>query len=243
VLLATLVATSVANAHPVRDFDDLEPLHFKKRPPHIRDKPRKPPKPYRAPTPEELCERNKSWTKLVACLKKQGNNGTVTTMTDLGTARLVSVKSNPSYDNAAVYIYMQKSGRWQRLSGYFTINPSTAVLGFERLKKENGYRLEQGQVYKTTALIGEQARFVGADQTRVPVTLRRKTTSVCLDNGNCQTFITSCEALVDGKARWSFRGTLRVDHGAIRMSGDRTYAGQVCAPSPSFMSDAGDLLE
>jgi hypothetical protein len=153
------------------------------------------------------------------------------------------VKASPSYDNASVYIYAQKGGRWNRLSGYFSISSTTEVLSFVRLKKENGYRLEQGQIYKTVAAVGEQQRFAGADQTRIPVTMRRKNTTVCLDNGYCQTFVTQCDALVDGKARWSFRGTLLIDHGNIRLSGDRTYAGQVCGPAPSLMSDVGDPIE
>lgn len=197
-------------------------------------------RPVRQPTPEELCERNKSWSRLVACLKKDGN--TVTILYDLHQGRLVSVKGNPSYDAATVYVYALKNGRWERLQGYFTSNANTEILDFARLKNENGYRLEQGSVYRSSAALNERP-FVGSDNTRVAVTVRRKMTSICLDNGYCQTLVTSCDALVDGKARWSFRGQLLIDHGRVLMNGDKTYAGQVCQPAPSQMSTIGDVLE
>jgi hypothetical protein len=230
-LLAVMALTSVAYAHPVdlERFDDRDFVRGRK--------PR--PKPERIPTPEEMCERNKSWAKLVKCLSKGGN--TVKTLYDLGKGRLIAVQGNPSYDSAAVYLYTQQGARWQRMGGYFATNPTTEILSFARLKNENGYRLEQGQIFKSSALTGE--RFPGADQTRVPVTLRRKTTSICLDNGYCQTIISSCDALVDGKTRWSFHGTVLIDHGQVRVKGDRSFAGQVCAPSPSQLSDVGDVLE
>ncbi|HUS32864.1 MAG TPA: hypothetical protein VMZ53_30390 [Kofleriaceae bacterium] len=233
-VLASILMSGVAFAHPVRDPFD-EPFD---RDDLIRRKGSKRKlQPVR--TPEELCERNKSWPKLVKCLAQGGN--TVATMRDLGKGRLVSVKSNPSYDSTSVFIYTKQDGRWQRMSGYFATNATSEILSFERLKKENGYRLEQGQIFKSTAFSTE--RFPGADQTRTPVTMRRKTTSICLDNGYCQTFITSCDALVDGKTRWSFRGTLLIDHGVVRMTGDRAYAGQVCAPAMSQLSNVGDILE
>jgi hypothetical protein len=83
------------------------------------------------------------------------------------------------------------------------------------------------------------------DRQLVPVQLRRRTTTVCLDSGNCTSMITSCDALVDGKTRWSFRGTLTFDHGVFHITGDRTFAGQICAPNTSqFTPDVlGDPLE
>jgi hypothetical protein len=235
-IVASVVATSAARAHPVRDIDDLEPFDIK------RDKINRGKGRMRMPppqTPEQLCERNTSWPKLVKCLGKGGN--TVKTLFDVGKGRVVSVTGNPSYGSASVYVYTQRNNRWERMNAYFASNPSTEILSFERLKHENGYRLEQGSIMKSSAFTGE--RFPGAEQTRVQVTLRRKTTAICLDNGYCQQLVTSCDALVDGKTRWSFRGTLRIDHGQVRMSGDRAYAGQVCAPAPSQISDLGDLLE
>lgn len=236
--LLMLLASSVARAHPMRPNDDMIGPDSELIEGPFRDHQRR--RPVRQPTPEELCERNKSWLRLVACLKKGGN--TVTVLTDLGTGRLVSIKGSPTYDAATVYIYAQKNGRWERLQGYFSTNASTEILGFARLKTENGYRLEQGTVFKSSAALNERP-FVGADTTRVPVTVRRKVTSICLDNGYCQTLVTSCDALVDGKARWSFRGQLLIDHGRVLLRGDKTYAGQICQPAPSQMSEVGDVLE
>src|SRR5215510_4436595 len=81
VVLLTLLVTSVAYAHPRRDDDMLEEPFFDRFDRHDRDFRRmKKTRPVREPTPEELCERNKSWTRLVACLKKGGN--TVSILTD-----------------------------------------------------------------------------------------------------------------------------------------------------------------
>jgi hypothetical protein len=236
-LLASTLVSSVAYAHPNRDFEDLEPFDVRLDRGKGQGRMRRMPPPQ---TPEQMCERNTSWPKLIKCLGKSGNK--VKTLFDAGKGRLVSVETNPSYGSAAVFLYAQKNGRWNRQGLYLsTSTASSEILGFERLKHENGYRIEQGTVMRSAAFTGE--RFPGAQQTSVQVMLRRKTSSVCLDNGYCQTFITSCDALVDGKTRWSFRGTLRIDHGQVRMSGDPTYAGQVCAPSPSQLSDVGDILE
>lgn len=235
-LLASIVASgAVAYAHPVRDpFDELEPF------PLNRDKGGKGRghmKPARVMTPEEMCERNASWPKLVKCLGKGGLK--VKTLYDRGTARLVSVESNATF--ASVFLYRQNKGRWERAGLYLSTSPAIEILSFERFKHENGYRIEQGSIMRSSAFTGGQ--FPGGPQTSVQVTLRRVTSSVCLDNNYCQSIITSCEALVDGKTRWSFHGTLRIDHGQIRMSGDPTYAGQICAPSSTQLSDVGDVLE
>jgi hypothetical protein len=226
-----LSTAGVARAHPadiLRDpFFDLR-THQKGRM-----------RPARVLTPEEICDRNKSWARLVACLKKGGNS--VSMLYDVAGARVVAVKGNPSYGSASVYIYAQKSGRWQRMSGYFSTSPTSEMLGFSRLKNGNGYRLEQGAIDRTSAFIGQV--LPGRDPTRVAVTVRRTLTSICLDNGSCQTLVTSCDGLVDGNARWSFRATLLIDHGAVRISGDKTYAGPVCTPAASQLSNVGDPLE
>jgi len=232
-LLASMAVMPVASAHPVRDdpFDDLDPGF--KRPPS------RPRRPVHIPTPEEQCERNKSWSKLVKCLSKAG--AAVATLQDLGSGRLVSVKASTTIDAASVYLYVQKDGRWQRMPAFFQTNPTSELLSFSRLKTEKGYRVEQGLIYKSAVLVGE--RIVGMDQARVQISVRRQSTSICLDNGVCQTVITACDALVDGKTRWSFRGKLLIDHGFVRISGDPTFAGQACAPAPSQLSTVGDPLE
>src|SRR5438445_2460932 len=89
VVLLAMVVPSVVHAHPMRRDDDLDEEMLSPDSVflegHVRNHKKRPPQ--HIPTPEEMCERNKSWSRLVACLKKGGN--TISILYDLGKGRLV----------------------------------------------------------------------------------------------------------------------------------------------------------
>ena len=44
----------------------------------------------------------------------------------------------------------------------------------------------------------------------------------------CTAVLTSCDVLVHGRARWSFRGALTFRAGWVDVNGDRSMAGDQC---------------
>ncbi|HSD87757.1 MAG TPA: hypothetical protein VLB44_09600 [Kofleriaceae bacterium] len=184
----------------------------------------------------QSCDRNKSWPKLHSCLQRGGNS--VNALYELDGAKLVSVRGGSSSDTAAVYLFLFREGVWQRANVYTTVNPTNEILTFGRMKKTRGYKLEVGTVSTVTTKLGEN--WVGK------VTLRRLITTVCLDEtGYCRSLFTQCDALIDGKALWSFRGQLAIDNTKIQLSGDTSRAGTICAPPRSLFTaePMGDPLE
>jgi hypothetical protein len=186
-------------------------------------------------TPTVSCDRGASWPKLHSCLQRGGNS--VNELYDLDGAKLVTVRRATS-DTAAVYLFLLRDGVWQRANVYNSVNPTTEILSFGRMKKTRGYKLEVGTVSTIATALGEE---------RVrKVTLRRLISTVCLDEtGYCRSVFTQCDALIDGKAYWSFRGKLAIENTRILLTGDTTHAGTVCAPPRSLFSEEpiGDPLE
>lgn len=183
------------------------------------------------------CDHNKSWPKLHSCLQRGGNS--VNELYALDGAKLVTVRGGTSSDSAALYLYLLRDGVWQRANVYSTINPTNELLSFGRMTKARGYKLEVGTVSTVTTTLGES--WVGK------VTLRRLLTTVCLDEtGYCRSMFTRCDALVDGKTYWSFRGELSISQGSVvRVTGDTSRAGTICAPPRSMLTSEpfGDPLE
>jgi len=185
----------------------------------------------------QSCDRDKSWPKLHGCLQRGGNS--VTELYDLDRAKLVTVRGgSTTNDTAAVYLFLLRDGVWQRANVYSTVNPTNEILSFGRMQKTRAYKLEVGTVSTVMTTLGEN--WVGR------VTMRRLLTTVCLDDtGYCRSLFTQCDALIDGKTYWSFRGTLSIEKGAIRVTGDASRAGALCAPPRSLFSEEpiGDPLE
>jgi hypothetical protein len=219
VVLVAVLATTLAEARPRRGDEIQNPFGERA-------------------TPVDPCNSGQSWPKLQACLSRDG--AIITVLYDLQGAKLISIRSKGSTESASVNLYVLRDNSWRRMAVSGSVGPTSEVLSFVRMKKQTGYRYDEGYVIPSSATLDARS------QTRVPMIFRRKLTTICFDNGSCQQAYTACDGLVDGKTLWTFRGSLVVDHGVVRVVGDRTFAGTVCAPSSVQTSDpdaGGDPLE
>lgn len=197
----------------------------------------------RPPPPDELrdpfgdsrapCSQGKSWPKLRACLEK--DDVRVSVLHELEGAKLVALVTEGS-TSTPLRLYVQNGEQWRQASFFSTNNTSSELLSFKQVGEQR-YRIDQGTLMQTSAVIG-------APGTVKRVWLRRRVTTLCTDT-SCRSVITACDAMVEGKAYLSFRGTLHAQGTTVFVVGDKSRAGAQCAPSPSiFRSEpVGDPLE
>jgi hypothetical protein len=189
----------------------------------------------RSPSVARECRRASSWDKLKPCLQRFGK---VTIERSAAAAKLVRVDAGPSgWPIPGLYIYAQKgsaleiAGQWQ-----FDSLAEVEVLGLTTLKVGGrvGFRLDVGT--------GEATSVSFDGETSVSAMMVSKTAVFCVGPGAlCSPAIQTCDILVDGKAYYTFRGTLTVQRGVVMVRGDRSRAG-ACAP-PERTSLAFDLLD
>lgn len=204
-----------------------------------------PPSPRRPPPPPSdlqnpfgdgrlrACSEGKSWPKLRACLEK--DHAKVNILHDVDDAKLIALVTEGAA-STPLRLYVKEGEQWLQASFFGVDNAASSLLSFRRLG-EGRYRIDQGLLMQTSAV-------VGASGTSQRVWLRRQQTTICTDK-TCRTVITACDGMVDGKAYWSFRGTLYEQGRNLFVVGDKSHAGQQCAPSPPvFRSEPiGDPLE
>jgi hypothetical protein len=178
----------------------------------------------RTPSVARECPRAASWEKLKPCLQRFGE---VKVERGEAAGKLVRVGGGPSgWPMPGLYIYsqhgnaLQIAGQWQYDSG-----AAVEVLGLSTLKVVGrvGFRLDLGTSEATSV------SFDG--ETSVEARMLSKSSVFCVGPGAaCSPAIQSCDILVDGKAYYTFRGTLTIAGGAVTITGDRSHAG-ACAPA------------
>ncbi|NVB81414.1 MAG: hypothetical protein HOV81_23665, partial [Kofleriaceae bacterium] len=166
----------------------------------------------RPPSVARDCPRAPSWEKLKPCLQRFGE---VKIERSDAAAKLVRIHNPNDWPMPGLYIYAQKSsgieiaGEWQYNS--FT---QLEVLGLSTLKVvgRTGFRLDIGTSEPTSVSFD--------DETAVAATMMMKTAVFCAGPGAaCSPVIQSCDIFVDGKAYYTFRGTLKVGGGMVAVSG------------------------
>lgn len=187
--------------------------------------------------PEDLprCDRGKTWPQIRTCLERRGAN--VSTLFEADGAKLVAIPDRTSGDAKPMRLYVQIGDEWQATSYSATDTAVSELLRFKRIAA--GYRIDQGQLVHSSVTLGTPG-------TSVRVWLRRRLSTVCFAGTTvCRTIITACDAMIDGKTYWSFRGTLHEKDKSLFVVGDKSRAGAHCAPSrPTFRDEPlGEPLE
>ncbi len=196
--------------------------------------PPRPPSPRRPPPPPnglqnpfdtaQVCDPNKSWPKLSACLEKA--HVRVTPLYEVDGAKLVALVTEGAA-STPLRLYVQRGEKWTQASFFGANTASSELLAFKRVG-EGRIRIDQGMIILT----GQR------------IWLRRQLTTLCTDTA-CRTVVTACDAFTDGKSSGTFRGTLHTQGTSLFVVGDKSRAGAQCAPASTlFRSEpVGDPLE
>jgi hypothetical protein len=188
--------------------------------------------PFRADTTS--CEASKIWSKVTACLARQGS--TVSVLYEIEGAKLLSLRYAPRADST-LNLYLLDNGMWRRQSFYAATNANSELLSFKPTEHA-GYRLDVGMATATSVMIDEVSP--------TKALLKRIVTTECRRGSGCRTMVTSCDVLVDGRAYWSFRGTIVWSEGTtVKIAGDTRFSGKLCTPAKTLLAPApvGDPLE
>jgi hypothetical protein len=169
------------------------------------------------PTIPRTCGQSDSWEKLTTCL---GRFGKPKVERELPGAKLVGIV-NPKFNVPGLYLYRQSGKRWV-IAGMFETSSTFEVFGLSRptIAKRGGYRFDVGTNEEIPPPEGESA----------PRTIQQKISVFCAgDSYFCTQAVTSCDLIVDGRARESFRGKLAIKRDRVVVTGDRSRAGSTCA--------------
>jgi hypothetical protein len=171
------------------------------------------------PTIQRMCGRADTWNHMTKCLARFGK---ATIALDQDGVRLVRVVGTPSesWGIAGVYVFAQSGAKWALIGGQ-SLDGSYDILALSKLtiRKRAAYRVDIGAVE-------HQATVDGGD-----ALVRRKLVLVCGDTDFfvCIPLTVSCDAIVDGIPRESFRGTLTIHDDKASIAGDRVAIQSYCA--------------
>lgn len=178
------------------------------------------------PTLAELCPGNAEWSKVTACMKRNGAGFEV--VRDDARVKLVHVTAQPRYAGFYLFTY----GKTWQLRGQLATYVEHDLLRFERVTfgPHAGYRIDAGLAVSTAlSLDGE---------TNLPAKLRQQLTLVCFDDrAGCVQMFTACDLLVHGKAYAAFRGKLVYSDRQLKVVGDRRNTGAYCQQAELVVSD------
>lgn len=170
-----------------------------------------------------MCGDAPSWGKLEECLARFGEPKLERTFEHM---RIVSVGENGQHARApGLYVYAQRGTTLRLLTWQYASAGAAELLDVRQVSigGTSGYRFDIGTI--------EPSGVVLDDETVLAATVRRKTAAFCLGpDPICASVVESCDVSVDGKAYYTFRGTLAIQHGTAVVTGDRSHAGTCTAP-------------
>jgi hypothetical protein len=162
------------------------------------------------------CGEEPTWEDVATCAAKLG---TVKIERTLPHARLVRI-TNENAGARGIYLFVERNKTW-RLGGMY--EDGVSVLGLDTVT------FAGHAVYRVTFGLSEHSDVSLDDMTMTPVVFVQREEMYCTGAGyRCTTVRTSCDALVAGRARLSFRGTVHWKNGALHVAGDRSRAGTFC---------------
>lgn len=174
------------------------------------------------PTIPRTCRMASSWDKLDVCLARFGKTSVER---ELSGAKLVSITNDNNDRVPGLYLYKQEGKNWI-IAGMYETSGTFEVMALSQptIAKHVGYRFDLGIVRPT------------AEDAVVPAGVMRARLSVFCSGASyfCTEVMTSCEWLVEGRARETFRGKLSFKGGSAVVSGDGSRAGQVCSTAGEF---------
>jgi hypothetical protein len=165
------------------------------------------------------CGQAPTWDAVTTCTSKFG---TVTVEKTLPHAKLVKITQETS-GVRGFYLFVERHGAWL-LGGMYEEKGDALALESVRLGTHDVYHVEIGTTAHEEIGLedGTTARAVIVEHAQI----------YCTGTGyRCSAMTTSCDVLVAGKTRWTFRGKVSWKDGALHVTGDRTHAGPMCDQS------------
>jgi hypothetical protein len=180
------------------------------------------------PTIGELCPGNDDWAKVAQCIGRQGSFKIVR---DEPNAKLVHITAQSRLAGLALYTRATRDKRW-RFTGDMRMDHDHELLDVRRMSygPRTGYRIDVGISYPMTFSVDTESFVQGVSRHRIAM--------LCIDgNIGCVQVMTSCDALVQGKALYTFRGKLVYEGRQLEVVGDRRNAGPYCAQDQLVWAD------
>jgi hypothetical protein len=181
------------------------------------------------PTIQSSCQRRASWELVTKCVRMFG---VVKSIRSSDKLHLLEV-SDPEGGELGYFLYVAVGTDWNLRGVHLG---AEELLSFEpfTLDKHTGYRMEFGNSFATAVAL--------EDSSTVPALMSTRVAAYCGgESYRCTEVTTACDILVEGKAYWTFRGTVEFPElnrlvREIAVVGDRTKAGQ-CAPAAHMVLD------
>jgi hypothetical protein len=185
----------------------------------------------RIPPVASACSEERTWDDVAACA---ATFGTVKIQRTLPHARLIRI-TNANAGDRGIYRFVESHKAW-RLGGMY--EAPALVLGLDTVSigTRRVYRIEIGAT--------DHADVALDDTTTAHAVTVRHEQMYCGGVGyRSSTVMTSCDVLIAGKTRWTFRGKVRWKDGSLRIAGDRSRAGEECEQAevvPLLLQDDPD---
>lgn len=172
-----------------------------------------------------MCPHSPTWSGVVGCLSKTWQ---VTPLRELPGAHLVHIEQTrgEAAIDLGVLLYIERGKEWRLAGVYQHRGADYEVLGLsaQTVGKHAGFRIDLGQLFRTTAMPD--------GVTRIPAVMALRSSLYCGgDNWRCTEITTACDVLVNGGALWSFHGQVSIADNQIHIAGDRRQVGPFCSVS------------
>ena len=172
--------------------------------------------------PVQRCPNRVAWEEIAHCLTGIGR---FTIERQIASAKVVRFElgTGSSHGYNGTYVYADVAGKWE-LIGQLESNAEAHydLLEPVRIGRTTGFHVRQHSVQPILAY--------REDGVSDPGVLVQDHDAYCAPHrGFCVTAPTSCDVLVDGNARWSFRGELKLTPSSIDVLGDRSHATTYCS--------------
>lgn len=182
------------------------------------------------PTVPRTCSSGTTWEQVGKCI---GRFGKVTLQREASNVKLVRIAGESGFRVSGLYLYAHVGPVW-KLAGMFE-SDAVEIASFERvtIAKHTGYRFDLGMVTPAGNALD--------DEVAGPAVLQQQLAVFCSGAGyRCTAIVTSCDLLVDGRSRASFRGTLTIQGDTALVLGDRSRASAFCqTPASQSLDWAG----
>ena len=165
-----------------------------------------------------------SWNAMATCLGKLGDFQVIRQDGDAKLVRLVQRKQgNIPPRDLGVYLLLQRDHKW-RIGGMYEPGEDYEILDLRQvtINDHTGWRIDLGRDLQLDVQLD--------DATSQRALLVHKVAVFCPGDGyRCYDAVTACDVLVHGKAYWTFRGKLAIEGTSLKITGDRSNGGSMCA--------------
>jgi len=175
------------------------------------------------PDPLEPCRIGKTWPAIQACLNTHGSG---TTLAELDDARIVAFFTRTGQPDArhfeGTYLFAKRGDHWALVSTV-GMDDHTSIERFEHVTVagHDAYHARERLERTLPASTPDGVPLIGQ--------LVMRSELYCAAAASyCARVTSACDYIVDGNARWSYRGEVAIAGNALTISGDRSHTNPLC---------------